>query len=46
VFDVDAYENDIDVDAVKADIDRIFPNKSINYAKREPRNTKKGIKYS
>jgi len=46
VFDVDAYVNDIDVDAVKADINRIFPNKSIHYAKREPRDTKKGIKYS
>ena len=46
VFDVDAYENDIDVDAVKADINMIFPNKSINYAKREPRETKKGTKYS
>jgi len=34
------------VDAVKADINMIFPNKSINYAKREPRETKKGTKYS
>ena len=41
VFDVDAYQNDIDIDAVKADINMLFPNKSINYAKREPRETKK-----
>jgi hypothetical protein len=46
VFDVDAYKNDIDIDAVKADINMMFPDKTINYAKREPRETKKGIKYS
>jgi len=46
VFDVDAYKNDIDIDAVKTDINMLFPNKSINYAKRESRETKKGIKYS
>ena len=46
VFDVDAYENDFDIDAVKTDINMLFPNKSINYAKKESRNTKKGVKYS
>jgi len=46
VFDVDAYSNDIDIDSVKADINMMFPNKTINYAKREPRETKKGMKYS
>jgi len=46
VFDVDAYENNINIDAVKTDINMLFPNKSINYAKRESRDTKKGVKYS
>ena len=46
VFVVNAYVIDIDVDAVKADMNMTFPNKSINYAKREPRKTKKGMKFS
>jgi hypothetical protein len=46
VFDVDAYENDIDVNEVKTDINKLFSGKSIYYAKREPRETKKGVKYS
>ena len=46
VFDIDAYEIDIDIDVVKTDINMLFPNKSINYAKRESRDTKKGVKYS
>jgi len=47
IFDIDAFNIDIDVDKVKADINNIYPNKSINYAKREPRNDeKKGMKYS
>ena len=47
VFDVDAYNNDIDVVNVKLDINKLFPEKSIYYAKREPRQFKeKGIKYS
>jgi len=46
VFDVDAYENHIDIDAVNTDINMLFPHKSINYAKRESRDTKKGVKYS
>ena len=47
VLDVDAYETDINIDEVIADIKRIFPNKVIFYAKREPREYKeKGMKYS
>lgn len=46
VFDVDAYENDIDVNEVKNDINKLFSGKPINYAKREPRQTKKGVKFS
>ena len=46
VFDVDAYDNDIDVNSVKSDINTLFPDKSIYYAKREARQTKKGVKYS
>lgn len=46
VFDVDAYIQDIDIDAVKKDINSIFPDKIINLANREVRITKKGNKYS
>ena len=47
IFDIDAFNTDIDVDKVKADINNIYPNKTIYYAKREPRNDeKKGMKYS
>jgi len=47
IFDIDAYGTDINVDDVKKDINQLYPNKTINYAKREPRNDeKKGMKYS
>lgn len=48
IFDIDAYDEDIDVKQVKKDINSMFPNKPINYAKREPRmDTKKNkMKYS
>lgn len=47
VFDIDAYNNDININEVIADINQIFPGKSLFYAKREPREYKdKGIKYS
>lgn len=47
VLDVDAYVNDINISKVKKDLQKVFPNKKINYAKREPREYKdKGIKYS
>jgi hypothetical protein len=47
IFDIDAYGTDINIDDVKNDINLLYPNKTINYAKREPRNDKKkGMKYS
>ena len=46
VFDVDAMLQDIDINAVKQDINKIFPNKPIYYAKRESRDDGKGMKYS
>jgi len=47
IFDIDSYGTDINVDDVKNDINQLYPNKTINYAKREPRNdAKKGMKYS
>jgi hypothetical protein len=45
-LDVDAYIKDIDVSEVISDIDKIFPDKPVKCAKREPRETKKGLKYS
>ena len=36
IFDIDAYGTDINVDDVKNDINQLYPNKTINYAKREP----------
>ena len=46
VFDVDAYEAEPDVNEIIADINKIFPGKSVNYAKREPRDYKGKMKYS
>ena len=37
VFDVDAYNNDIDINAVISKINEVFPNKDVYYAKRESR---------
>ena len=44
VFDVDAYETDIN--DIKTIINELFPNKPINYAKREPREYNGKLKYS
>ena len=41
---VDAYINDIDVNEVFDNLNKIFPDKPVKYAKREPRETKKGLK--
>lgn len=46
VFDVDALGQDIDIQETKKEINQIFPNKKIYYAKREPREHKNSIKYS
>ena len=46
-FDVDAYNQDIDIDEIIAKINVMFPNKKVNTAKREPRQYKdNGLKYS
>ena len=48
VFDIDAYGNDIDLNAFKADISLLYPNKDIYDSGREARedDPDKGIKYS
>ena len=46
VFDIDAYNDDVDINDMITKINIIFPEKTVKYAKREPRETKKGIKYS
>ena len=46
VFDIDAYDSDIIMNEVIADINKVFPNKSIYYAKRDPREYKGKMKYS
>jgi len=50
IFDIDAFENDIDINKEIKTISNIFPNKEICFAKRDPRteNCKKQdcIKYS
>jgi hypothetical protein len=48
VFDLDAYVNDIDIEAFKADVNILYPNKEVNVCNREARedDPEKGIKYS
>jgi hypothetical protein len=46
IFDVDAFDKDIDIETVKQDINKIFPNKTIYYAKREPRMKNERMKFS
>lgn len=50
IFDIDAFENDIDINKEIKTISNIFPNKVICFAKREPRKEKHKkqdcIKYS
>jgi len=46
VFDVDKYDNDIDIDSEINHISKLFPDKTINYAKREPREHNGKMKYS
>jgi hypothetical protein len=46
-FDVDAYNEDINIDEIKAKINVMFPKKVVNVGNREPREyNDKGIKYS
>jgi hypothetical protein len=48
IFDIDAYNTDIDIEAFKTDINNLYPNKEVNVANRESRedDPKKGMKYS
>jgi hypothetical protein len=46
ILDVDAYETDPNINEILAEINKVFPNKSVYYAKRDPREYKGKIKYS
>lgn len=46
VFDVDSYDNDINIDDIILKINDMFPNKKICYAKREPRIKDGKLRYS
>ena len=45
-FDIDAYDTDIDIESVKNDIHKMFPEKPIYHAMREPREYNGKTKYS
>ena len=40
VFDIDAYDAKPDINSIIADINKIFPDKPVKYAEREPREFK------
>ena len=46
ILDIDAYDAEPDIKEIIADIHKIFPNKLINYAKRDSRDYKGKMKYS
>jgi len=46
IFDIDAYDTDPDINSIITDINKIFPNKPVKYAKRDPREFKGKNKYS
>ena len=46
VFDIDAYDAKPDINSIIADINKIFPDKPVKYAEREPREFKGKFKYS
>ena len=46
VLDVDAYETDPNINEILVNIEKLFPNNSVYYAKRDPREHKGRIKYS
>ena len=47
IFDIDAYNIEPDINELTTDINKIFTDKVVKFAKREPREFKdKGIKYS
>ena len=43
---IDQYDTDIDIEAFKADLNVIFPNKAIKYCKRQPRPYNGKMNYS
>jgi len=46
IFDIDAYDAKPDINTIINDINKLFPNKPIKYAEREPREYKGKLKYS
>ena len=46
VIDIDAYINEPNIDCIIKELNQIFPNKKVKYAKRDVGDTKKGKKYS
>ena len=45
-FGIDAYDNDVDIESIKNDIRKMFPEKPIYHAIREPREYNRKMKYS
>ena len=46
IFDIDAYDTKPDINAIINDINKLFPNKLVKYAEREPREYKGKFKFS
>lgn len=46
IFDIDAYDAKPDINSIITDINKLFPNKSVKYAKRDQREYKGKLKYS
>jgi hypothetical protein len=40
ILDVDAYETDPNINEILAELNKVFPNKEVYYAKRDPREYK------
>jgi len=46
IFDIDAYDAKPDINSIITDINKLFPNKPVKYAEREPREYKGKMKFS
>ena len=46
INDIDAYDAKPDVNSIITDINKLFPNKSVKYDEREPREYKGKLKFS
>jgi len=46
IFDIDAYDAKPNIDAIITDINKLFPDKPVKYAEREPRDYKGKLKFS